>query len=107
MSQSFEDFAFMNIPDKNGDTALHAAAFHGNHSCLLVLLQYGAPPTLPNNKKLTPIDIARRKGYEACQKTLLEYKLHHQSDFDSVFFLESVKVSNGNGSGDNYKAIDP
>lgn len=44
------DLDQLTLPDRRGDTPLHAAAFHGNRECLLLLLQFGAPPTTPNSK---------------------------------------------------------
>jgi len=78
--------------DQRGDTPLHAAAFHGNKECLLLLLQYGADPDTMNNKDLTPLHLARKRGHNESLKLLQQYRLHYTTDFDSVLFLASVQV---------------
>jgi hypothetical protein len=59
---------------------------------VLLLLQYGASPIVQNHKELTAVDLARKKGYQACVKILQDYHLHHAANFDSILFLASVEV---------------
>uniref|UniRef100_A0A914XBF7 Osteoclast-stimulating factor 1 n=1 Tax=Plectus sambesii TaxID=2011161 RepID=A0A914XBF7_9BILA len=44
--------------NKIGDTALHAAAWKGHANCVELLLQAGAKPSIRNQERKTPIDLA-------------------------------------------------
>lgn len=49
----------IHIPDKNGETALHWAAYLGDFDLLLSLcLHFKMNPFIPNNYGQTPLDIA-------------------------------------------------
>ena len=81
----------VDLPNKKGDTPLHAAALYGHKDCCIKLLEYGAQPELKNAKGLTAIDLARKTKHKRCLKTLMDYRLHHSVNFDTVLFLASLE----------------
>ncbi|MEN2998495.1 MAG: ankyrin repeat domain-containing protein [Brevinematia bacterium] len=56
--------ADVNSRDDDGDTPLHLAVMLNNYEIVKLLVTYGANPYLRNRQGLSPIDIARDKGYE-------------------------------------------
>jgi hypothetical protein len=52
--------------DQYGTTALHRAPQGGKAEIVRLLLQAGADPTIRNNYGRTPLDVARRMGYQSC-----------------------------------------
>jgi len=61
-----------------------------------MLLDLAVEPGVRNRKNLRPIDLAMKRGHSDCEQLLAEFHLHHASggsDFDSVFFLATLQVS--------------
>eukprot|EP01017_Pseudomicrothorax_dubius_P031350 TRINITY_DN3995_c0_g2_i3.p1 TRINITY_DN3995_c0_g2~~TRINITY_DN3995_c0_g2_i3.p1 ORF type:complete len:118 (-),score=26.88 TRINITY_DN3995_c0_g2_i3:57-410(-) len=48
-----------------GDTLLHYAAFRGSESMVKYLLQHQADPHQQNDRKLSPMDIAKERGMKS------------------------------------------
>ena len=42
-----------------------------------MMLQYGVEPDVANEQGLRPIDLAARRGQDACERLLAEYHMHH------------------------------
>lgn len=49
----------INMQDNMGDTALHVAAFHGDHRIVTKLLAYGGDKLIKNNEDKIPLDMAK------------------------------------------------
>ncbi|XP_038052477.1 oxysterol-binding protein-related protein 1-like [Patiria miniata] len=49
----------INCADVTGNTPLHCASYRDQHEVVMLLLQHGANPRLPNKKGHTPIDLAQ------------------------------------------------
>jgi hypothetical protein len=60
--------------DKDGDTALHLAAWKNHPTIAQLLLQAGADPTVRNRNGRTPLDVAQSRGHQQC-KALLQAAL--------------------------------
>ncbi|MCP4147348.1 MAG: hypothetical protein GY757_06315 [bacterium] len=58
--------------NKDGKTALHAAAFHNYIQCCALLLRAGADGSLKDRFGLTPVDYARKNGH----KNLVDFFVH-------------------------------
>ena len=58
-----ENGANPNLQDKNGETALHGAAFFLNVQNIQTLLNYGADLTIKNNKGLTAIEVVKNTNH--------------------------------------------
>ena len=56
--------------NKVGYTPLHSAAESGHVDIITLLLDYDAPPNLPDFSGATPIDIAERNQNEKCVEVL-------------------------------------
>jgi Ankyrin repeats (3 copies) len=57
-----------NATDASANTALHLAAAEGHISAIAALLQGGANPTVLNNRKQSPLDVAMRSWGDALLK---------------------------------------
>lgn len=53
-------------------TPLHCAIKKGSLEVVQVLLKYGANPNTPNNKKISPLNIARAEDYKGIAKCLID-----------------------------------
>lgn len=60
----------VNVPDSNGQTALHKAAFLGYAAAVQALLDHGAEPGAMDSSGRTPIDVARQRKQLAALKAL-------------------------------------
>jgi len=66
----------INLPDKNGDTALILAAYEGKTEILKLLLEAGADVTvLDPGMKATALHAAAYAGRTEAAKLLIEYKI--------------------------------
>lgn len=63
----------INAVDKNGDTALHAAAEINDASLVLFLLCYGANPDLKNYNNQTPLHVAIENNSKEAAQQLVNY----------------------------------
>lgn len=61
-----------NLPDDEGDTALHYAAFGNQAGVISVLLSSGANPNTVNNSRCSPLHVAVSKQHLSCVKALLK-----------------------------------
>ena len=66
----------MNAVDRHGNTPLAIAALYGKTHVLNLLLQYGADPSIPNNKRVLPVNFAASSGNLETAK-LLETTIRH------------------------------
>jgi len=64
----------IDLPDKNGNTALSHAIMNGRFEIAELLLSHGANHTLQNNQKLTPLMYAALTHSYNCTQLLLDYK---------------------------------
>lgn len=76
--------------DKDGDRAVHHAAFGDEGSVIEVLQRGGADLNARNKRRQTPLHIAVNKGHLQVVKTLLDFGCHPSlqvtiSD-DSIYF---------------------
>lgn len=55
--------ADVNLADKDGDTALHSAAYTGNAECAKLLIEAKADVNKKNKKGLSPLDIVTERKY--------------------------------------------
>lgn len=63
--------AALDLPDNNGNTALHAATQGNNINIVEILLEQGASPDLRNKFGFNPLHIAARNGFIEIGKLLL------------------------------------
>ena len=63
----------VNVKDKNGSTALHAASVEGQLRILEVLISHGADPNIRNDSGQTALDNAREMRRDAAAGYLLEH----------------------------------
>merc|ERR1712216_903715 len=54
----------LDVPNKDGDTPLHYAAFHNRPRAAELLLKAGADMNIRNDKGEKPIDDAKSRGHE-------------------------------------------
>ena len=52
-----------NVPNNNGDTAINAAAFHGQAEIVKILTPLTDNPNAPNKNGTTPINWAAKMGH--------------------------------------------
>ena len=71
-----ENSANIEMEDKDGDRAVHHAAFGDEPTALSILAQYGADLNARNRRRQTALHIAVNKGHTAVVKILLELKCH-------------------------------
>lgn len=64
------------IQDKDGDRAVHHAAFGDEGSVIEVLQRGGADLNARNKRRQTPLHIAVNKGHLQVVKTLLDFGCH-------------------------------
>ena len=62
-----------NVPDNDGETAIHKAAYHGNVKIAKFLVGFTTSPNAKNNKGETPVQIARRRKHFEFQKFLSDH----------------------------------
>jgi len=73
LKEAIDAGADINAQDKDGWTALHLAARHGNSEAVRLLLDNGANPDLvtkPNEDGITALDLAAYYGHTKCADTL-------------------------------------
>ena len=68
----------LDIPNKDGDTPLHYAAFHNRPRAAELLLKAGANFEVSNDKGERPIDDAKSRGNEEMIKVLKHYQARSQ-----------------------------
>lgn len=64
------------VKDKDGDRAVHHAAFGDEGSVIEVLHRGGADLNARNKRRQTPLHIAVNKGHLQVVKTLLDFGCH-------------------------------
>jgi len=65
--------------DKNGDTALHAAALKGNQDCIGLLLEYVTEPHKPNKAGFSAAELAANNGNPEAASLINNWKDTPQS----------------------------
>lgn len=70
------DVELIVIQDKDGDRAVHHAAFGDEGSVIEVLQRGGADLNARNKRRQTPLHIAVNKGHLQVVKTLLDFGCH-------------------------------
>lgn len=81
------------IQDKDGDRAVHHAAFGDEPAVMEVLAQSGADLNARNKRRQTALHIAVNKGHVGVVKTLLELSCHPslQVSVISTIFVSSCQ----------------
>lgn len=74
------------IQDKDGDRAVHHAAFGDEGSVIEVLQRGGADLNARNKRRQTPLHIAVNKGHLQVVKTLLDFGCHPSLQVCAVLF---------------------
>lgn len=78
--------------DKDGDRAVHHAAFGDEGSVIEVLHRGGADLNARNKRRQTPLHIAVNKGHLQVVKTLLDFGCHPSLQvFITKFYLPIEK----------------
>ena len=72
VSKLLEAGAFVDIPDSEGNSALHKAALFGHLGCIKTLLLHGAEPNVYNSIRATPLQFALAQMHTECVRTLMK-----------------------------------
>jgi len=70
IQQHVSNGALINAVNRHGYTALHQAAFKGNHGAVITLIQLGARTDVQNRHGETPAITAHKAGYNALAVSL-------------------------------------
>lgn len=80
--------------DKDGDRAVHHAAFGDEGSVIEVLQRGGADLNARNKRRQTPLHIAVNKGHLQVVKTLLDFGCHPSLQVSILFSTFLKKIPN-------------
>lgn len=82
--------------DKDGDRAVHHAAFGDEGSVIEVLQRGGADLNARNKRRQTPLHIAVNKGHLQVVKTLLDFGCHPSLQVSITISYTQGDISKGN-----------
>lgn len=96
--------SMINLKDFDGDTALHDAAFCGEHEIVSVLLHAGAEPEVRNGDGYTPLHLAAVKGCFATFSTLFPF-VTNIDDFNNNKSVTPLMIATQRGATDIVKFL--
>lgn len=79
------------VKDKDGDRAVHHAAFGDEGSVIEVLHRGGADLNARNKRRQTPLHIAVNKGHLQVVKTLLDFGCHPSLQVNLASFANTFR----------------
>jgi ankyrin repeat protein len=101
-----EDALMLNLPDDRGDTPLHACCCNGHVSCVRLLLQTMADPSILNNQSLIPGYLAECNGHIDVVSLLEEYGGYkRQTDMAGAISNKSKPDPNWSSAVDEHGTI--
>jgi hypothetical protein len=82
--------------DKQGNTALHIAAFYGNYESVVLLLQHNSDVNYPDEQGFTSLMIAAQNGFPHIASLLIDYGSEINKTNDYGMSALSLAIINGN-----------